>query len=93
MIVQTRPVAVSAELLESIRNFPLQREAEHCGVPVKANPFAIYAECQVCRKRIKLRAFSGNPEIEDVFDAVFEWMNQSGARVLAEERQAVLRDE
>jgi hypothetical protein len=50
-------------------------------------------ECPRCGVRIKVRSFSAIPEIEDVFDAVFEWMNQEGAREVAERRQATLAAE
>jgi hypothetical protein len=37
--------------------------------------------------QIKLRSFSGANEIEDLFDAVFEWMKDPVARQAAESRQ------
>ena len=77
---------VSAELIDAIRGFPLEREVEHCGNSWSISSFAIYAICPQCHSRIKVRSFAANPEIEDVFDAVFEWMNQPGAQRLAEER-------
>jgi hypothetical protein len=40
-----------------------------------------------------VRAFSGVEEIEDVFDAVFEWMNRPQAREAVERRLGVLAEE
>src|SRR5258708_7960116 len=67
---------LSANLLEAIRTYPLQREVEHCGQRFLVSPFDVYTECPHCRSRIKIRSFSGVTELEDVFDAVFEWLNQ-----------------
>lgn len=61
---------------DAIRSFPVNREVSHCGIVFTTSPFAVYGTCPTCQKRIKLRSFSGAPEIEDVFDAVFEWMHQ-----------------
>jgi hypothetical protein len=54
------------------------------------SPCDIYAQCPQCGCRIKLRSFSAIPEIEDVFDAVFEWMNQPGALELAKRRLEII---
>ena len=56
-------------------------------------PFDFYATCPHCGLRLKLGAFSGVSEIEDVFDAVFSWMNQPGMAALVEKRRASLEDE
>jgi hypothetical protein len=64
----------------------LEREVEHCGVAITVPPFDFYAECPQCSTRIKVRAFAANEEIEDVFDAVFEWMNRPMAKEVAERR-------
>lgn len=80
-------------LLEAIRTFPLEREVEHCGVRLSVPPFDLYAECPQCGTRIKVRAFSGLEEIEDVFDAVFEWMNRPTAQEIARRRLEVLAAE
>jgi len=84
---------VSEELLEAIRTFPVQREVEHCGDRLVAPPFDFYATCPRCGARIKVRSFSGVAEIEDVFDAVFEWMNRPKAQDEARRRQMVLKEE
>ncbi len=49
------------------------------------SPFAIYAACPSCGTRLKVRSFASAPELEDVFDAVFTWMNQPGAEATAED--------
>jgi hypothetical protein len=94
MAVKSQPfLEAPPGLLEAIRSFPLQREVEHCGVPMRISPFDIYAECPQCGGRIKVRSFSAAVEIEDVFDAVFEWMNQPLAQELARRRQQALAEE
>jgi hypothetical protein len=80
-------------LLDAIRSFPLEREVEHCGVMITVPSFDLYAECPQCGTRIKVRAFSGTEEIEDVFDAVFEWMNRPMAQeVITRRLQALAED-
>jgi hypothetical protein len=74
-------------LIEGIQSFPLQRSVEHCGNTFDVSPFDFYTVCPRCGTRIKVRACSGITEIEDVFDAVFAWMNQPGAQVLVRRRQ------
>lgn len=78
---------------ESIRSFPPQREVEHCGSRIVISPFDFYADCAHCGSRIKVRSFSATGEVEDIFDAVFEWMNQPTARDAARRRQAALGEE
>jgi hypothetical protein len=80
-------IEVSEELLEAIRSLPVRREVEHCGQRFVVSPFDIYATCPKCSSQIKIRSFSGTAEIEDVFDAVFEWMNQPGAAELVRKRK------
>src|SRR2546430_129183 len=91
MQLQTHPhVDVSSSLIDAIRSFPLEREVEHCGSKFVVSAFDIYATCPRCGNRIKLRSFSAVPELEDVFDAVFEWLLQPGARELAKRRQQAI---
>jgi hypothetical protein len=87
------PLEVSPNLVEAIRTFPLQREIEHCGQRLLVSPFDYYAECPHCHNRIKVRSFSGVPELEDVFDAVFEWLNQPQAEEVARRRQQEIRED
>jgi hypothetical protein len=86
-------INISDQLLEAIWSFSVQREVEHCGVRMTVSPFDFYAECPRCGAKIKLRSFSGVAEIEDIFDAVFEWMNQPLARDAAGRRQMALRED
>lgn len=89
-------IDLSSELLDAIRSFPLKREVEHCGQRFDVSPFNVYATCPKCGSQLKTRSFSGGPELEDVFDAVFEWMNQPAAAELVRKRQEVIekdRDE
>jgi hypothetical protein len=90
--VQAR-LDISPELVEAIRSFPLERIIKHCGASVSASPFDFYVECPECGARIKVRSFSAVTEIEDVFDAVFEWMSNPAAQALAARRQeAIIAD-
>jgi hypothetical protein len=84
---QTRDIDIPWGLIEGIKSAPLQREVEHCGHTFAVSPFDIYAVCPSCGTRLKVRACSGVTEIEEVFDAVFEWMNQQGAEELVRRRQ------
>jgi hypothetical protein len=83
-------IDISNDLIEAIRSLPRQREIEHCGARISVSPFDFYAECPRCGSRIKTRAFSAGAEVEDVFDAVFEWLNQPGAQELGRRRQEVI---
>ena len=87
------PVEISHELIEAIRTFPVVRETEHCNLKFKVSPFDIYATCPQCGTRLKLRSFSGVSELEDVFDAVFEWMNDPKACNFAEQRRAAIAED
>ena len=89
----TPDVEIPAGVLEAIAAFPLQREVRHCGHCFAVSPFDLYAECPRCHARVKVRSFSGGAEIEDVFDAVFEWMNQPGAEELARRRRQVIEQD
>ena len=86
-IAKQADVIVTQDLLEAIVSLPTQREVQHCGETFAVFPFAIYAECPACKARFKVRSFAAAPEIEDVFDAVFTWMNQPGAAEIAQQRQ------
>jgi hypothetical protein len=65
-------------LLEEIRGFHPLREVTHCGRAFDVPPFDIYATCTSCGERLKVRSFGGG-EIEDIFEAVFEWLDSPGA--------------
>jgi len=84
---------IPEQLLEAVRTFPLQREVEHCVNRWTVSPFELYANCPRCGSRVKLRAFAGSADIEDLFDAVFEWLLQPGAADLAKRRQETLADD
>lgn len=84
------PVDVPDALLDAIRNFPSGRVVEHCGKQWSASPFDFYSRCPQCGAQIKLRSFTAGAELEDVFDAVFEWMDQHRADALVNERRKAL---
>lgn len=86
-------IEIPAGLLEAVRSFPVQREVEHCGVRMTVSPFDVYAQCGQCGARMKVRSFSATGEIEDVFDAVFQWMMQPKAQEAAQRRQQALAEE
>ena len=91
MQLQTQPrVEVASTVIDAIRSFPLVREVEHCGSKFAVSPLDIYATCPRCGAKLKLRSFSSVPEIEDLFDAVLEWMLQPGAMELARQRQRTI---
>lgn len=81
---------VDPELIEAIKSFPVRREAVHCADSFSVPPFDLYGSCPKCGSRVKVRGFSATPEIEDVFDAVFEWLNQPGAQAVAADRQRTI---
>ena len=83
-------VRVPSNLIEAIRAFPRQREIEHCGIKQSISSFDIYAICPECSVRYKVRCFSGGYEIEDLFDAVFEWLTEPGAAEILKQRQQEL---
>jgi hypothetical protein len=89
----TSGASVNADLLQAIRAFPVRRAIDHCGARIAVDPFEFYADCPNCGSRIKVRSFAATPEIEDVFDAVFDWMNQEGASEVAKHRQVALAAE
>jgi len=92
-VQQPAALEISRELIEAIRAFPVRREIEHCGARIAFDPSDFYVVCPRCGVRIKARSFSASPEIEDVFDALFEWLNQEEARDVARRRQAALAAE
>jgi|ERR1051326_2316410 hypothetical protein len=94
MILKDKPaIEIPAGLLDAIESFPLERVVEHCGMTLTVPPFDFYADCPKCKSRIKVRSFSAMDEIEDIFDAVFEWMIEPNAREVAKQRIQVLTDE
>ena len=88
-----KTIWADAELIEAIGSFPLAKEIDHCGSVFSVNPFEFNATCPTCGAEIKLRSFSALYELEDVFDAVFQWLRQPGALALAQRRQQELADE
>ena len=84
---------ISPDLLDAIKAFPVCRTVQHCGTTFSASPFDIYADCPTCGARIKVRSFSAATEIEDVFDAVFEWMSDAAAREAAARRQQAIESD
>ena len=86
-------IGIPQNLIEALRIFPLEREVEHCGKRWAVSPFDFYANCPGCGGQIKLRGFSAVDELEDIFDAVFEWMRQAGAAEWVSRRQKALEAE
>ncbi|QJW95696.1 hypothetical protein [Frigoriglobus tundricola] len=80
-------VDVPPALLDAVAALPLAREVSHCGKAFAVSPFDLYVTCPVCKARFKVRSFGAVSEIEDVFDAVFAWMNQPGAAELVQKRR------
>jgi hypothetical protein len=69
------------------------REVLHCGVTKRISTFDIYFECDVCGEEVKVRAMSGVEDVEDVFDAVFQWALDPDAASVMKARQADIRDD
>lgn len=88
-----RDTEVMSGLIEAIREFSTSRTVEHCGEACTVSPFDIYAECPRCGEKIKVRSFSGVPEVEDIFDAVFEWMLEPRAEALSRDRMKAIERE
>lgn len=84
---------IGSGLLDAIASFPITRTVTHCEAVIQLSPFVFYAACPVCGDRLKVRSFAAVPEVEDVFDAVFAWMNQPGAAEIARRRQQAIADD
>ena len=82
---------LSPELLELIRTLPAVRHFEHCDRVFSASPFDIYAACPQCGKEIKIRSFSDTLEVEDIFDAVFKWIEANGTDDIVMRRREEIR--
>ena len=83
---------ISPELIDAIKAFPHRRDVRHCGATFAVPPFDVYAICPRCDQRIKVRSFAAATELEDLFDAVFEWMLQGDGTDLARQRQDAIRE-
>ncbi len=90
---QLETLDLPSGLVSVIKTFPLVREIEHCGLEFTVSPFAIYATCPHCGTELKVRSFASQVEVEDVFDAVFEWLTQPGAVELVRQRQRQMEDD
>jgi hypothetical protein len=86
------PSKIPDDVLDAIREFPVEREVLHCGRAHPVSPFQMYFRCPVCRTEIKLRGFSAAPEVADLFDAVFAWMKQPGVSDYVRQRQQELEE-
>jgi hypothetical protein len=86
-------VDVPPSLLSAIKGFPPFRDVEHCGVTFEVSPFEPECACPKCGVRLVLRA-SSSVQIEDVFDAVFYWMEIADhADELVEDRRRWFRED
>jgi hypothetical protein len=86
-------VVVPKGLLQAIRGFPPVRDVEHCGALFEVSPFDEECSCPKCEAHLVLRPPS-SPRIEDVFDAVFYWMEiAKDADELVSERRQYYREE
>jgi hypothetical protein len=91
--LNTLTPVISSDLLDAMKALPARREVRHCGSVFFVNPFEIYAQCPSCGQRIKVRAFSGSIEVEDLFDAVFAWMARTDGAEAARQRIAAIRSD
>ena len=81
------------EIVGAIKAFAHRRIVSHCGATFAVSPFDLYLASPHCGERIKLRSFSAIAELEDVFDAVFEWMLSEGGADLARRRQKAIQED
>lgn len=88
-----RELPLSQRLIDAIKSFPTRKAVTHCGTTFYVNPFGIYATCPHCATTVKIRSFAAVTELEDVFDAVFEWMNQPGVLPFVRERQEAIKQD
>jgi predicted nucleic acid-binding Zn-ribbon protein len=86
-------LAYKPELIDAIKALPHHRDMQHCGAIFAVSPFDIYATCPHCGQQIKVRSCAAVAELEDVFDAVFEWMLHEDGDDLARQRQKAIRDD
>jgi hypothetical protein len=94
MEMKTSPTfEIPSELIEAIKSFPVSRTIDHCGTTFSVSPFDFYARCPKCGAQMKVRSCSGVTEIEEVFDAVFEWRATPEAREFAHHRQQVIQED
>jgi len=86
-------VFVSETLIEKIKEFPVSKVLTHCDVEFAASPFDNYANCPECGTKIKLRGFSGDSELEDLFDAFFVWLMKPGSLEQLERRREQINED
>ena len=61
--------------IEQIRTLPKTRPFTCCGRTTNVSILQIYGQCPECGQNVKMRRLgSVGSEIEDVIDAVLEWM-------------------
>ena len=80
-------------LIEQIKRFQGSRSVEHCGNTFRVPSFEFNVRCPLCDVEIKVRAFSAVTEIEDVFDAVFEWLLDPTNKEVAEKRMLEIKND
>lgn len=85
--MRNHDIYVSFAMIEAIKNFPGEKEIEHCETAFTVSPFDFYAVCPVCQTKIKVRSVGAAAELEDVFEAVFEWLAKPEAKASFEKRQ------
>jgi len=90
---QSHETVIPDGFIDAIRAFPTEREVEHCGTRFTVPSLDIYARCPKCAAEIKVRAFTGGDEIEDLFDAFLAWLRKPQAQATARKRQAVFGDD
>jgi hypothetical protein len=84
---------VESEMIEVIQSFPTHREVKHCNTTFSVSPFDFYGVCPICKSEIKLRASSALYEIEDLFDAVFEWLiNPEAEKAFRKRQEEIIKD-
>lgn len=86
-----RNTSVDHTLIDALRQYPVAHILEHCGKQFEVSPFDIYAVCPTCKTEFKVRSFAAVTEIENVFDAVFEWLLTPEAQAACRRRQEEIK--
>ena len=80
-------------LVDLIKGTPVYRRVAHCNTSFEVPFFDIYADCPKCNARVKVRSLSACEDVEDVFDAVFQWSLKPGAAEVMKKRVQEIADD
>ena len=83
------------EIIDEIKNLPAFSpiQCPKCGHEYEVSALLIQGECPNCNLYIKYRAFSAEKEIQDVIDAVLEWIGEGESFTAAMDRYKIIHDQ